>query len=167
MGAKFYAQGEEKFKERLMLSGIKDVVTSGQDSTHLIPELVKGRGLRDFLGLNNKKQLMQMKFKKGDMFQPHQEKKKKKKTRQLQPSGSGFCVKKNIGKGLWNLPRWLFVTRSVAGASLCSGLERPLCEAVKMKPGLCWRPQAMGYPPRRAANRMWNLEDICVGVNKV
>lgn len=76
MGAKFYAQGEEKFKERLMLSGIKDVVTSGQDSTHLIPELVKGRGLRDFLGLNNKKQLMQMKFKKGDMFQPHQEKKK-------------------------------------------------------------------------------------------
>lgn len=74
MGAKFYTQGEGKFKERLMLSGIKDVVTSGQDPTHLIPELVKGRGLRDFLGLNNKKHLMQMKFKKGDRFQPQQAK---------------------------------------------------------------------------------------------
>lgn len=46
--------------------------------------------------------------------------------------------------------------------SLHGGLERPLHEAVKLKPGLPQKSQdvgdarAMGYRPRRAANRVWN-----------
>ena len=63
----------------------------------------------------------------------------------------------------------------VAGMSLCGGLERPVCESVKVKPGLPWRPQDVGkaraaeYLPRRAANREWNQprRKKCVVVNKV
>lgn len=53
--------------------------------------------------------------------------------------------------------------RCVAGVSLQRGPERPLSEAVKVKPGFHWRPQdvgdarAMRYLPRRAADRVWNL----------
>jgi hypothetical protein len=56
---------------------------------------------------------------------------------------------------------------NVSGVSLHGDLERPLCEAVKVKPGLPWRPQnvrdarATGSLPKRAAIRKWN----CVGVN--
>ena len=48
---------------------------------------------------------------------------------------------------------------------MCQGypcMEGPLYEAVKMKPGLCWRPQdngdarAVEYLLRKAANRKWN-----------
>ena len=53
--------------------------------------------------------------------------------------------------------------RHVSGVSLNGGLvERPLCEAVKLKPGLPWRTQdvrdarVVGYLPRRAAKREWN-----------
>jgi hypothetical protein len=47
----------------------------------------------------------------------------------------------------------------VSGVFLHGGLERPLCEIVKMKFRLPWSPQnfedarAVGYLPRRAANR--------------
>jgi len=40
--------------------------------------------------------------------------------------------------------------------------ERPLCEAIKVKPGFYWRPQAVGYDrvignlPKRAADKVWN-----------
>ena len=34
--------------------------------------------------------------------------------------------------------------KCVAGLSLHGGLERPLCEVVKVKPGLSWRPQDVG-----------------------
>ena len=50
----------------------------------------------------------------------------------------------------------------MSGVSLYGGLEKPLCEAVKMKPGLPWRPQnvgdarAMGYLLRGAANKELN-----------
>ena len=62
----------------------------------------------------------------------------------------------------------------MSGISLNGGLERPLCEAVKLKPGLPWRPQnvgdarAIGYLSRRAANREWNQpkRKKCVSVNK-
>ena len=58
--------------------------------------------------------------------------------------------------------------------SLHGGLEWPLCEAVKAKPGLSWRPQnieddrAMGYLPRKVANREWNQpkRKKCAAVNK-
>ena len=45
---------------------------------------------------------------------------------------------------------------------LHGGPERPLHEAVKVKSGLCWRPQeiadarVMGCLPRRIASRIWN-----------
>ena len=50
----------------------------------------------------------------------------------------------------------------MSGVSMNGGLEKPLCEAVKLKPVLPRRTQdvgdarIMGYLPRRAANRMWN-----------
>lgn len=46
--------------------------------------------------------------------------------------------------------------------SLHGRLERPLSEAVKVKPGFLWRPQyvrnsrALGYLPGRASNREWS-----------
>lgn len=45
---------------------------------------------------------------------------------------------------------------------LHGGPEAPSCEAVKVKPGLCWRPQAVGsarvigYLPRRAEDMAWD-----------
>lgn len=47
----------------------------------------------------------------------------------------------------------------MTGQFLHEGPERALCEAVKVKPGLCWKLQDvrgdgdMGYFPRRDANR--------------
>lgn len=47
----------------------------------------------------------------------------------------------------------------MSGVSLHGGLERPLCKAMKVKPGLPWRPQnvgddrAVGYFQRRDSNR--------------
>lgn len=47
----------------------------------------------------------------------------------------------------------------MSGVSLHGGLERPLCKAMKVKPGLPWRPQnvgddrAVGYFQRRDPNR--------------
>ena len=55
------------------------------------------------------------------------------------------------------------MARHIAGRALQKKAERPLCEAVKVKPGLPWRPQevrdarALEYLLRRAANREWNL----------
>lgn len=54
------------------------------------------------------------------------------------------------------------------------GLEKPLCQAVKVKPGLPWRPQnvgdarAVGYLPRRTANRKWNQSkrEKCAAANQ-
>ena len=53
--------------------------------------------------------------------------------------------------------------------------EGSLCEAVKLKPGLPWRlhevgdARAMGFLPRKAANREWNQpkRKKCVAVNNV
>lgn len=51
--------------------------------------------------------------------------------------------------------------RRVADESRHGGPKRPLCEAVKLKSGLCWQPQDVGddkavrYLPRRAVNRVW------------
>lgn len=50
----------------------------------------------------------------------------------------------------------------LAGESLHEGPETPLCEVVKIKPGLQWRcrdvrgVRALGYLLRRAAHREWN-----------
>lgn len=50
--------------------------------------------------------------------------------------------------------------RPVLVVSLHGGLERPLCKAMKVKPGLPWRPQnvgdarAVGYFQRRDSNRV-------------
>jgi hypothetical protein len=57
---------------------------------------------------------------------------------------------------------------------LNAGLETPLCKAVKVKPGLTWRPQelrdfrSLDYLPRRTASREWNQPKRrkCVTVNK-
>jgi len=62
----------------------------------------------------------------------------------------------------------------MTGVFLYRGLERPLCQAVKMEPGLSWRlqdvadPRVMGYLLRKAANREWNqpTRKKCVAVNK-
>lgn len=82
---------------------------------------------------------------------------------QLQPTGSGSRIK-DIRKGLWNFPLRLgkvAETRNVSGLSLHGGLERPFCEAGKVKPRLPWRHQnvggakSRGYLSRKAANREW------------
>lgn len=62
----------------------------------------------------------------------------------------------------------------MSGVSLHGGLERPLCEAVKVKPGLPWGPQdvgdarLVGYLPRKAADWVWSQprREKCVSVNK-
>lgn len=62
----------------------------------------------------------------------------------------------------------------MSGVSLHGGPERPLCEAVKMKPESPWRPQDAGdardtvYLPRRAAEQVWNQcqREKCAVVNK-
>jgi hypothetical protein len=59
------------------------------------------------------------------------------------------------------------------GVSLHGNQKRPLCEAVKMKPRLLWTSleirdaRAMGYLPRRAANRNWKQlqRKKCAAVN--
>ena len=86
------------------------------------------------------------------------------RTRKLQPHGPGFRGKdtRQIRKGLQNLPpkpRKAAEARLVSGVSLNGGPERPLCETVKVKAVLPWRPQdvgdarTVGYLPRKAANR--------------
>lgn len=50
-------------------------------------------------------------------------------------------------RGLQNLSLWLrkaMETRSVSGVSRLGGPERTLYKAIKVKPGLCWRPQDAG-----------------------
>ena len=62
----------------------------------------------------------------------------------------------------------------MSGVSLHGGIERPLCEAVRVKPGLPWGPEDVGdvrfvgYLPKRAANREWSQpkRKKCVVVNK-
>lgn len=62
----------------------------------------------------------------------------------------------------------------VSGSSLCGCPERPLHEAVRVKPGYCWRHQAVvdartvGRMSRRAASQVWNKPETekCVA-NKV
>ena len=57
---------------------------------------------------------------------------------------------------------------------LCESPERPLHEAVKVKPGLLQRPQdvgderVLGHLPRKAVNRKWNqsMRKKCVAINK-
>ena len=52
------------------------------------------------------------------------------------------------------------MTRQMSGVSLNGDLERPLCEAMKVKSRLPWRPQnvgdarAVGYLPKKVANRV-------------
>ena len=67
-----------------------------------------------------------------------------------------FGIKDRL-KGLQNLPlqlRKATKARCVSGVFLHGSPEKPLCEAVKVKPGLLWRPQnvrdarAVGYLPR-------------------
>lgn len=90
--------------------------------------------------------------------------------------GSG-CKVKDTRKGSWTLLLWLGKAkeaRHVSGVSLHGDLERSLCEAMKVKPGLPWRPQnvgdtrAVGYLQRRAANREWNqpMRKRHIAVNK-
>lgn len=76
---------------------------------------------------------------------------------------------------MWNLPpksRKAAETKFVAGVSLHGGPERPLSEAVKVKPGFPWRPQdvedarAMRYLPGRAADTEWNQTKREKYVNK-
>lgn len=64
---------------------------------------------------------------------------------QLQPCGCGFRVKERR-KGFTVSPQLRKATeaRCVASMSLYGGLERPLCEAVKVKSGSPWRPQDVG-----------------------
>ena len=58
--------------------------------------------------------------------------------------------------------------------SLNEGPEKPLHEAVKMKPGLCWETQDVGdsrtirYLLRKAADLIWNQskKKKCTVVNK-
>ena len=63
-------------------------------------------------------------------------------------------------------------TRHLAGHSLHVGPESPLLEAVKVQPGLPWRPQdvedarAMRYLPGRAADTEWNQTKREKYVNK-
>ena len=59
------------------------------------------------------------------------------RTWQLQSCGPEFRVKERR-KELCNKAT---EARHVPGVSLNGGLERPLHEAVKLKPGLPWRPQ--------------------------
>lgn len=50
--------------------------------------------------------------------------------------------------------------RDISGKSLHGGPENPLHQAVKVRPGLCWRPEdvgdarAMVYLPRRTSHRV-------------
>ena len=64
------------------------------------------------------------------MFQPQ-----KQQNLQLRPRGSGFRVKDK---------RKADEARHVSGVSLNGGLERPLHEAMKLKPRLPWRTQDVG-----------------------
>ena len=91
----------------------------------------------------------------GAMFQPQQ----------ATASFSRVALKTRQRKGLWNRPprpRKAAESRCIPRVYLGGGLERPVCEVVKMKPGWPWRPQdvgnarAMGYLPRKVANREWN-----------
>lgn len=109
-----------------------------------------------------------MYLKKGVMFQPQ---------RAAELSGFGHMVlalESKTEQRLWNLsPQLRKATeeRHVVEMSLHGGQERPLGEAVKVKPGLLWRPQdvgdarAVGYLPRRAANREWDQprREVCCG----
>lgn len=81
------------------------------------------------------------------------------------PTWSGFRFKDTRVKGLWSPLTPLkkaSEARNVTGKSLHGGQERPLHEAMKVKPGLYWRPQDVGddravvYLPRTAAHREWN-----------
>lgn len=86
------------------------------------------------------------------------------KTREC--GGSSFRIMKDEGeRGLWNLRSQLRKApeaRHVAGEGLLRDPERPLNEAVKVKPEFCRRPQSvgnattMGWLPRRAAHRECN-----------
>lgn len=74
----------------------------------------------------------------------------------LGPCGSGFRVK-DTRKGLLNLPPWLRKAAQsglVPGVSLHRDTEKPLLEAVKLKPGLPMetRARVMGCLPRRTTN---------------
>lgn len=77
---------------------------------------------------------------------------------------------------LWNLHSQLREApeaRHVAGEGLPGDPERPLNEAVKVKPELCWRPQSvgnattMGSLPRRAAHREWDQPKRSVAVSRL
>ena len=82
----------------------------------------------------------------------------------LWPCEPVFRVK-DRRKGLWILPlqvKEVMETRYTSGMSLHGGLYGPLSEAVKVKPGLGWKPQdagnarVLGYLPRKATDREWN-----------
>lgn len=79
-------------------------------------------------------------------------------------------------KGLWDLPLQLkkaAEARHVTRESLNGGQERPLHEAVKVKPAMHWRLQdirdAMGYLRRRAADGALNQpkRENCITVSSV
>lgn len=66
---------------------------------------------------------------------------------------------------LRNLPlqiRKITEAKHVSGKSTNGDLERPLCDAVKVKPGLPWETQnvrdarVVGYLLRKSAKREWN-----------
>jgi hypothetical protein len=71
--------------------------------------------------------------------------------------GSDFRVK-NIKRRFWNPPPWL--KKAVKARLVLGGLERPLHEAVKIRPAFCCRPQdtedvrVIGYLSRRDTNRV-------------
>lgn len=71
-----------------------------------------------------------------------------------------LTLEKDRGKGLQTLPPWLrkgSKAKCLEGQSLPGSPQKALCESVKVKPGLCWRPQDVrnsrvtGYLQREVA----------------
>lgn len=77
------------------------------------------------------------------------------------------------GKGLWNLPlklrRATEARQCVSGALMKAredrGPERSSSDAVKVRPGLCWRHETcarvMSYLPGRSAGGEWIKTEVC------
>ena len=85
------------------------------------------------------------------------------RTWQLQPCGSCF---KDRREGLWEpLPTTKGTTKGVWQECSCRAQTgRSLCEAVKVKPGLPWRPQDVG--DARAMGCLWRQPERKKCVNK-
>lgn len=130
-------------QKNLILNGIKEMVTSGQDPTQLSSTCEKELRKSISSERNYQKQKADVNaFERGDQVPAPGSR----RTWQCWLCGSGFIVK-DTRQGLWNLPSWLrkaAEARSVSEMPLHGGPERPMCKSVKVKSGLCWRPQNIG-----------------------